>query len=67
MNELREIAFQHKPQVIAVTESWGRPDIDDITFKIDGYIMYRSDKINRASSDAGGTLLYVTDKLGQRE
>ena len=34
MNELREIAFQHKPQIIAVTESWEKPGIDDITFEM---------------------------------
>ena len=55
MDELRVIAYQHKPQIIAVTESWGNPDIDDITFKIDDYIMYRTDRIDRVSSDAGGT------------
>ena len=67
MSDLREIAFQHKPQIIAVTESWGKPDIDDKIFEIKNYIMYRTDKIDRASSNVGGTLLYVYDKLGQRE
>ena len=67
MSELREIAFQHKPQIIAVTESWGNPNIGDEIFKIDNYIMYRTDRLDRISSDAGGTLLYIHKELGQRE
>ena len=67
MNELRELAFQHKPQIIAVTETGGNSNIDDINFKIRDYVMYRTDRLNDRTFDAGGTLLYIHDKLGQRE
>ena len=67
MNELRALAFELKPHIIAVTETWGKPSMDDLCFKIDNYMMYRTDRLNNRTSDAGGTLLYVYSKLGQRE
>ena len=64
MDELRNIALIHKPQIIAVTESWGKPYMEDKIFELDKYSMYRTDKLGGGS---GGTLLYVSNDLGQRE
>ena len=64
MDELRNIALIHKPQIIAVTESWGKPCMEDKIFELDKYSMYRTDKIGGGS---GGTLLYISNDLGQRE
>ena len=55
MDELRNIALIHKPQIIAVTESWGKPYMEDNIFELDKYSMYRTDKIGGGS---GGTLLW---------
>ena len=63
MNELRALAFELKPHIIAVTETWGSPSMDDLCFKIDNYMMYRTDRINNRISDAGVTLLTSTANL----
>ena len=54
----------HKPLIIGVTKTWGHEDLDEGTFKLKNYTMYRSDRIGRRG---GGTILYVNTKLGQRE
>ena len=64
MDDLRKIVRIHKPQIVAVTESWGKPYMEDKTFELDKYSMYRTDRIG---GGAGGTLLYVSNDLGQRE
>ena len=63
-DELILKAQLHKPLIIGVTETWGNEKIDDANFKLDGYVMYRSDRIGRRG---GGTILYIATKLGQRE
>ena len=54
----------YKPLIIGVTETWGNGEREDGSFKLDGYVMYRSDRIGRRG---GGTILYVASNLGQRE
>ena len=55
---------QYKPLIIGVTETWGTGEMEDGSLKLDGYVMYRSDRIGRRG---GGTILYVASNLGQRE
>ena len=54
----------YKPLIIGVTETWANGEMEDGSLKLDGYVMYRSDRIGRRG---GGTILYVASKLGQRE
>ena len=63
-DELVLKAQMHKPLIIGVTETWGNEKIDDANFKLDGYVMYRSDRLGRRG---GGTILYIATILGQRE
>ena len=67
MNELRALVYELKQHNIAVTEKWGRPRMDDLCFKIVNKMMYRTDRLNNRTSDAGGTLLYIFCNLGQRK
>ena len=46
---------QYKPLIIGVTESWGHEEMEDGSFKLDGYVMYRSDRIGRR----GGGLYFM--------
>ena len=55
-DELILKAQMHKPLIIGVTETWGNEKIDDANFKLDGYVMYRSDRLGRRG---GGTILYI--------
>ena len=64
IDDLKLNADLHKPLIIGVTETWGYEDLDEGTFKLENYTMYRSDRIGRRG---GGTILYVNTKLGQRE
>ena len=43
---------QYKPLIIGVTESWGHEEMEDGSFKLDGYVMYRSDRIGRRGGGA---------------
>ena len=54
----------HKPLIIGVTETWGNEKIDDANFKLDGYVMYRSNRLGRRG---GRTILYIATIHGQRE
>ena len=63
MDELREIIDREKPHIISVTETWGKERMGDAIFSVDGYNIYRND---RGKGTGGGTLLYISKKLGQR-
>ena len=66
MDELRNLTKVHKPHIIAITETWGNVTINDATFQLEGYNMYRNDREDKNYKFGGGTLLYVNKKLGQR-
>ena len=53
-----------KLHMIGITETWGKEEINYAYFKIDNYTMYRNDRIGRRG---GGTILYITNQLGQRD
>ena len=63
-DDLQMKAKLHKPLLIGVIESWGNEKTEDAVFKLKNYIMYRSD---RTGQRGGGTLLYISTQLGQRE
>ena len=53
----------YRPHIIGVTETWGNIDINYAFYNLEDYILYRNDRIGRKG---GGTMLYVSNKLGQR-
>ena len=63
MGEFMELVELYKPQIISVTESWGKDWINDGIFALKGYTMYRDD---REGKEGGGTILYVSNKLEHR-
>ena len=63
MDEFMKLVETHKPQIISVTESWGKEWINDGIFSLKGYSMYRDDRENK---EGGGTLLYISNKLEHR-
>lgn len=64
MEEFREMVNQEKPHIIGITESWAKEWMKDGLFALDDYILYRKDRENKRG---GGTLLYISKKLGQSE
>ena len=46
-----------KPHTIGITESWANNDITDAELGLEGYVMFRKDRIGRR----GGVLLYIKE------
>ena len=45
-----------KPHIIGITESWANNDITDAELGLEGYVMFRKDRIGRRG---GAVLLYT--------
>ena len=54
-DELVINAQLYKPLIIGVTETWGNGEMEDGCLKLEGYAMYRSDRIGRR----GGGLYFM--------
>ena len=62
--ELEMYVVEESPDVIAITESWAKESISDNELQLEGYMMFRKDRIcNRNRVHGGGVLLYVKDHL----
>ena len=49
-----------KPHIIGITESWANNDITDADLGLEGYVMFRKDKMERRG---GGVLLYIKETI----
>ena len=49
-----------KPHMIGINESWANNDITDAEFRLEGYTMFRNDRMGRRG---GGVLLYIKDNI----
>ena len=56
--EFHAFVKRESPDIIAICESFGRPDVDDCVFALKDYTLFRCD---RPDSHVGGVLLYVRD------
>ena len=63
MDEFKGVIDREKPHIVSVTESWGKEWMGDAIFSLNDYNLYRDD---RNEKGGGGTLLYISKKLGQR-
>jgi len=60
-NKMSELRYRAEGMdIIAVTETWTSPDIKDGEINIDGYTMFRKDRLH---GKGGGVILYVKDSL----
>ena len=57
-NELNIMVDDVKPHIIGITESWANNDITDAELGLEGYVMFRKDRIGRRG---GGVLLYIKE------
>ena len=46
-----------KPHIIGISESWANNDITDAEMGLEGYVLFRIDRIGRR----GGVLLYIKE------
>ncbi len=54
-DELESFKYDVKPDIVMITESWGRSEVEDVELKIPGYNLFRND---RKHSTGGGCLIY---------
>ena len=58
--ELNIMVDDIKPHIIGITESWANNDIINAELGLEGYVMFRKDRIGRRG---GGVLLYIKDTI----
>ena len=58
--ELNIMVDDIKPHIIGITESWANNDITNAELELEGYVMFRKDRIGRRG---GGVLLYIKDTI----
>ena len=58
--ELNIMVDDIKPHIIGITESWANKDITNAELGLEGYVMFRKDRIGRRG---GGVLLYIKDTI----
>ena len=58
--ELNIMVVDIKPHIIGITESWANNDITNAELGLEGYVMFRKDRIGRKG---GGVLLYIKDTI----
>ena len=46
-NELNIMVDDIKPHIIGITESWAHSDITDAELGLEGYVMFRKDRIGK--------------------
>ncbi len=56
MEKIREIIIKYKLSIFAVTETWLTPDMSDGEINIDGYRLFRRDRVGRLG---GGVCIYT--------
>ena len=59
-NEINIMVDDIKPHLIGITESWANNDIRDAELGLEGYVMFRKDRIGRRG---GGVLLYIKETI----
>ena len=59
-NELNIMVDEIKPHIIGITESLANNDITDAQLGLEGYVMFRKDRIGRRG---GGVLLYIKETI----
>ena len=60
MNELDIMVDEIKPHIIGITESWANNDITDAELGLEGFVMFRKD---RMGNRGGGVLLYIKETI----
>ena len=59
-NELNIMVDEIKPNIIGITESWANNDITDAELGLEGYVMFRKDRMGRRG---GGVLLCIKETI----
>ena len=64
IDELSSFALEHKPDLIAICETWGNENLRDCFFSIPDFeIVCRNDRKDTTSGIGGGLLIYAKDDM----
>ena len=61
--ELNIMVDDIKPHIIGITESWANNDITNAELGLEGYVMFRKDRIGRMGGGVLPVLLYIKDTI----
>ena len=61
-NELNVMVDEIKPHIIGITESWANNDITYAELGLEGYVMFRKDRMGRRGGGVLG-LLYTKETI----
>ena len=64
MDILKSYSGDIKPGIIAITETWAKPETPDGFFTIPGYKLFRNDRSDRRG---GGVMIYVNETVGSSQ
>ena len=68
MSELKALAVESNPHIIAITETWTNSNIDNSFLEIDGYsLLIRRDREDTTDGRGGGILVYTKSELSCHE
>ena len=68
IDELRSVAWDLKPDIILINESWTNSDITKAYLTVDGYeLVSRKDRLDTSNGRGGGLLIYAKTNLSVEE
>jgi len=66
-DELELYISEEEPDVIGLTETWAVESIEDSELSIEGYTMFRRDRMIGVKTRGGGVLLYIKNSINAVE
>ena len=64
INELKALAAEDNPSIIAITEAWTNANIDNSFLEIQGYkLVARKDRTDTSEGKGGGILVYAKKEM----
>jgi len=61
--ELEVIVKRFGYKIIAVTDSWATPEINDCELGLEGFVLFHKDRNEIRDGNGGGVLLYVSNDI----
>lgn len=62
-DELWQLLCSRDVDILGITESWTKEDIDDVEIDFRGYALFRRDRVKGDKIRGGGVLLYVRESI----
>ena len=63
LEEIKILTKMHNIDILGLTETWTNESISDAELSIQGFVLYRKDRVFGEKHRGGGVLLYVRDNL----